>query len=99
LGVDTVETSSIETLLPCLLGNATITGCADCAEPAGESRALIALSGATHRCDRAASFHHAPFLAHLVATNDKHPQSRERRRAEPDMAIIGYRATAALQRV
>jgi len=82
-----------------LTGQGDMTGCADCAKPAGESRALIALSGTTHRCGRATGFHHAPFLAQLVATNDQHPQTRERRRAEPDVAIIAYRATAALQSV
>jgi hypothetical protein len=32
----------------------------------------------------------------MIATKDQHPQSRERRRAEPDEALAAYRATAAL---
>jgi hypothetical protein len=40
--------------------------------------------------------YHVPFLAQLVATKDGHPQTRERRRAEPNVALAAYRATAAL---
>ncbi len=42
------------------------------------------------------SHYHVPFLAQLVATKDGHPQTRERRRAEPNVALAAYRATAAL---
>jgi hypothetical protein len=45
---------------------------------------------------RAGGYHSAAFLAQLVATKDQHPQTRERRRAEPDMASAAYRAAAAL---
>ena len=39
---------------------------------------------------------YAPFVAHLVATKDQHPQTRERRRADPNDALAAYRAAAAL---
>ncbi|SDU39154.1 hypothetical protein [Stappia sp. ES.058] len=35
----------------------------------------------------------AAFLAQLIATRDNMPQTRARRRAEPDEAIAAYRAT------
>jgi hypothetical protein len=69
----------------------------DCAEPAAENRALIALSRATHRSERTGGYHHAPVLAQLVATKDQHPQTRERRRAEASVVLAAYRATAALR--
>jgi hypothetical protein len=34
----------------------------------------------------------APFLAHLIATVQGAPQTRERRRADPDRAITAYAA-------
>jgi len=39
-----------------------------------------------------------PFLAQLIATKDQLPQTRERRRAEPDEAIAAYRAADAITR-
>lgn len=41
-------------------------------------------------------FRQAPFLAQLIATKDKHPQTRDRRRAEPADAIDAYRAVKAM---
>ena len=38
---------------------------------------------------------HASYLAHLIATKDKLPQTRERRRAEPQDAIAAYAAANA----
>ena len=38
----------------------------------------------------------AVFLAHLIAVKDQHPQTRERRRAEPGEVIAAYRAVAAM---
>ncbi len=38
------------------------------------------------------------FLAHLIATKMHAPQTRERRRAEPNEALAAYRAAAALIR-
>jgi hypothetical protein len=37
----------------------------------------------------------AGFLAHLIATQWRLPQARERRRAEPEEVIAAYRATIA----
>jgi hypothetical protein len=44
-------------------------------------------------------YRRAPFVAQLVATKNRHPQTRERPRAEPDAASAAYRATAALTAV
>ena len=41
-------------------------------------------------------FRDAPFLAQLIATKDHHPQTRDRRRAEPSDAIDAYRAVEAM---
>jgi hypothetical protein len=60
-----------------------------------ESRALVALDP-QDRSGPAANHRYAPFVAHLVATKDQHPQTRERRRADPNDALAAYRATAAL---
>jgi hypothetical protein len=38
----------------------------------------------------------ATFLAHLIATKEQAPQTRERRRAEPTEAIAAYRAVVAI---
>ena len=38
----------------------------------------------------------AAFLAHLIATKEQAPQTRERRRAEPGVAIAAYRKAATL---
>jgi hypothetical protein len=40
----------------------------------------------------------APFLAQLIAGKDQHPQSRERRRADPREALAAYASTATLMR-
>jgi hypothetical protein len=64
--------------------------------PAGESRALIAVTPAAAACEPLANYRQAAFLAHLIAAKDQLPQTRERRRAEPAEAIAAYRATAAL---
>jgi hypothetical protein len=37
----------------------------------------------------------AGFLAHLIATQRRLPQTRERRRAEPEDVIAAYKATIA----
>jgi hypothetical protein len=39
---------------------------------------------------RMASRPSADFVAHLIATSDKAPQTRARRRAEPEEAIAAY---------
>jgi hypothetical protein len=64
--------------------------------PVGESRALIALTPAAAACESTESYRQPAFLAHLIATRDHSPQTRERRRAEPGEALAAYRAAAGL---
>jgi hypothetical protein len=66
------------------------------AREAGESRALVALAPAAPLREAVARHHQAPFLAHLLAVKDQHPQTRARRRATPHEAIAAYRAAAGL---
>jgi hypothetical protein len=40
----------------------------------------------------------ATFLAHLIATDQQLPQTRERRRAEPEQAIAAYAALVTAPR-
>jgi hypothetical protein len=64
------------------------------APPETQSTALIAIE-APRRSERSAqSVCHpsAPFVAHLIATRMQAPQTRERRRAEPEEAIAVYRS-------
>ena len=66
-------------------------------EPAGsESRALVALDPFLGYSGQSTSYRYAPFVAQLVATKDQHPQTRERRRADPHDALAAYRTAAAL---
>jgi hypothetical protein len=69
----------------------------DDAEAARECRALVAVrpAAAASRPARRAA---APFLAQLIAVKDQHPQTRERRRAEPREALAAYASAAALTR-
>jgi hypothetical protein len=67
-------------------------------EQAAASRALVALTPASTAHRAPESYRQAPFLAHLLATKDQHPQTRERRRAGADEALAAYRTTAALTR-
>ena len=64
------------------------------AEEAG--RALVAVAPAVNAADLIANYRDAPFLAQLIATKNQHPQTRVRRRAEPEEAAAAYRATASL---
>jgi hypothetical protein len=65
--------------------------------PAEESRALVPVTPVTaDGRDRSSHYRSAPFLAHLIATKDQHPQTRERRRVEPRDAVAAYRSIAAL---
>jgi hypothetical protein len=68
----------------------------ECDAPVTESRALITLAPMIESFEGKIAYRHTPFLAQLVATKQQHPQTRERRRAEPDVALAAYRATAAL---
>ncbi len=66
------------------------------AERAQTGRALVVLAPATSAAEPPETFRQAPFLAQLLAMKDRHPQTRDRRRAEPHEAIAVYRAIAAL---
>ncbi len=68
----------------------------DCPAPTSESRALVPLAPALDLSGRQSDCRNASFLAHLIATKDQHPQTRERRRAEPGEALAAYRAAVAL---
>jgi hypothetical protein len=68
----------------------------DSAEPAAESRALVALAPAAAAHATPENYRQAPFLAHLIAMKEQLPQTRERRRAEPQEALAAYRATVDL---
>jgi hypothetical protein len=65
---------------------------------ASESRALVAIEPTIpHASPRALARHPAaPFLAQLIATHLQVPQTRERRRAEPEEATGAYRLAARL---
>jgi hypothetical protein len=62
-----------------------------------ESRALIAITPATQaeRSWTRTRYPGAPFLAQLIATQMQAPQTRARRRTEPEEAITLYRAANA----
>jgi hypothetical protein len=65
--------------------------------PDCESRALVVLGSASaDEREPGAIYRQPAFLAHLIATKEQHPQTRERRRAEPGEAIAAYRAAGAL---
>jgi hypothetical protein len=61
------------------------------------SRALIPLTPAapSETSMRSRTHADAGFLAHLIATDQKLPQTRERRRAEPQDVIATYTAANA----
>ena len=66
-------------------------------EAAGsESRALVVLDPLLGHFGQPTIHRYAPFVAHLVATKDQHPQTRERRRLDPREALAAYRAADAL---
>jgi hypothetical protein len=59
-----------------------------------ESRALVVTETAAPQA--APVYRQAAFLAHLIATKEHAPQTRERRRAEPSEAIAAYRTVKEL---
>jgi hypothetical protein len=67
-------------------------------EQGAGSRALVALTPAAALGKAPEGYRQAPFLAQLLAMKDQHPQTRQRRRAEPDDVLAAYRATVALTR-
>jgi hypothetical protein len=66
------------------------------ASEARESRALVRLAPAAPTPGISARYRQAPFLAHLLAVKDRHAQTCERRRADPQEAIAAYRSVAGL---
>ena len=66
----------------------------DIAPPEARSTALIAIEPPRRheRFPQSARPPSAPFVAHLLATRMQAPQTRARRRAEPDEAIAVYRS-------
>ena len=66
--------------------------------PASESRALVVTTRPA-AAQTSPVYREAAFLAHLIATKDQAPQTRERRRADPSEAIAAYRNAGALVRV
>jgi hypothetical protein len=65
-------------------------------QAANESRALVALAAPAATASRPLCRRQAPFLAHLIATQQQFPQTRARRRADPEQAVLAYRAMASL---
>jgi hypothetical protein len=65
-------------------------------EQPAPGKALIAVTPVADAQETPAIYRQAPFLAQLLAIRDQHPQTRERRRAEPGVAIAAYRNAAAL---
>jgi hypothetical protein len=63
--------------------------------PVVASRALVAPTPAAAPGEPR-GYRQAAFLAHLIATKEQLPQTRERRRAEPGEAVAAYRAAAEL---
>jgi hypothetical protein len=61
----------------------------------GRDLLSVAPPGPTHEPTDLSRRPYAGFLAHLIATAEQLPQTRERRRAEPAEAIAAYRTTAA----
>jgi hypothetical protein len=59
-------------------------------------RALLVIEPEREIFGAVSNFRQAEFLAQLIATKDKHPQTRERRRAHPADAIGAYRAVEAM---
>jgi hypothetical protein len=68
------------------------------AESEAESRALVATEIPAAALLISPVYREAAFLAHLLATKAMAPQTRERRRAEPEEAIAAYSAVAELTR-
>jgi hypothetical protein len=69
-------------------------GLRDTPSPEAPRDALITIEPArrSEQAWRPSSHPAAPFVAHLIATRMQVPQTRERRRAEPNEAIAVYRS-------
>jgi len=60
-----------------------------------ESRALVVQAPTSAHQPLAMSYRQTAFLAHLIATAQREPQTRDRRRAEPAEAAAAYDVTKA----
>jgi hypothetical protein len=67
------------------------------ADDRAQSRALVVVEAAAAH-ELPAVPRQAAFLAQLIATKGQLPQTRARRRAEPNEVLAAYRATVALTR-
>jgi hypothetical protein len=74
-------------------GAARDEGSGASAEASAPARALIPLQPIARSEPALRGRPQAGFLAHLIATERKLPQTRERRRAEPAEAIAAYTAS------
>jgi hypothetical protein len=61
-------------------------------EPVTPSRALVPVAAPRREDDRPQGRPASYFVAHLIATHDQAPQTRERRRADPGAVIAAYAA-------
>jgi hypothetical protein len=77
--------------------SSSVSRFAKAAAPSSESRALVPIVEITPDEDPFPYFRGpaAPFLAHLIATAQGEPQTRDRRRAEPKAAAQAYEAVSA----
>ena len=65
-------------------------------ETASESREVVATEIPAAALLMSPVYREAAFLAHLIATKAMAPQTRDRRRAEPEEAIAAYRSAGLL---
>jgi len=77
---------------------ATTPGSSQAGSREASGRALIAIEATGATADPWPRHQSAPFLAHLIATRMQAPQTRERRRAEPEQAIESYRSSPPAHR-
>lgn len=59
------------------------------------SQALVVIKPQMARPQRYPAHRPANFIAHLIASRDGHPQTRDKRRAEPFEAMKAYRMAMA----
>jgi hypothetical protein len=82
--------------------NSSVTGvprrfaddCYDATPAVAQGTALITIEAPrrSNHAPQSTPYPSAPFVAHLIATRMQAPQTRERRRAEPEEAIAVYRS-------
>ena len=93
-GMSTIGT--ITNTMPGSSGPPPRRGRAEPKDNAAPSRALVALAPvAAPAREAGTAYRPAAFLAQLIATKGQCPQTRERRRAEPDEVMHSYAAALA----